>query len=94
MSSLLLFLELFNDFVGTRGPRKTKIAMTIIRSLGGSTSNSRSGFARREGGKGQNISCKPEWREWHSRRKSRYLKEDYCESLLTTSTLNDWQQLY
>ena len=65
--------------------------MTIIYSLGGSTLNPRSGFARREGGKGQNITCKPEWREWRSRSKSRYLKEDSCESLLTTSTLNDWQ---
>ena len=68
--------------------------MTIIRSLGGSTLNPRSGFARREGTKGQNISWKPEWRELHSRRKSRYLKEVSCESLRTTSALNDWQQLY
>ena len=64
--------------------------MTIIHSLGGSTLNSRSGFARREGGKGQNISWKPEWKEWHSRRKSGYLKEVSCETLPITSALNDW----
>ena len=63
--------------------------MTIIHSLGGSTLNSRSGFARREGGKGQNISWKPEWKEWHSRRKSGYLKEVSCETLPITSALND-----
>ena len=59
------------SIVGTRGPRKTKTAMTIIRSLGGSTLNPRSGVARREGGKRQNISWKPEWREWRSKRESR-----------------------
>ena len=76
--------------MGTRGSRKTKTFMTIIHSLGGSTLNSRSGFARREGGKGQNISWKPEWKEWHSRRKSGYLKEVSCETLPITSALNDW----
>ena len=80
--------------VGTRGSRKIKTTMTIIRSLGGSTLNPRSGFARKEGGKGQNIYWKPEWREWHSKRKSWYLKEVSCEGLPTTSALNDWQQLY
>ena len=34
--------------MGTRGPRKTKTAMTIICSLRGSTLNSRSGFARKD----------------------------------------------
>ena len=72
--------------MGTREPRKTKTAMTIIRSLGGSTLNPKSGFARREGGKGQNISWKPEWREWRSKKKSRYLKEVSHESSPTTST--------
>ena len=76
--------------MGTRGSRKTKTFMTIIHSLGGSTLNLRSGFARREGGKGQNISWKPEWKEWHSRRKSGYLKEVSCETLPITSALNDW----
>ena len=78
------------NIVGTKGSGKTKTFMTIIHSLGGSTLNSRSGFARREGGKGQNISWKPEWKEWHSRRKSGYLKEVSCETLPITSALNDW----
>ena len=34
--------------MGTRGSRKTKTAMTIICSLGGSTLNSRSGFAHKD----------------------------------------------
>ena len=34
--------------MGTQGPRKTQTAMTIICSLGGSTLNSRSGFARKD----------------------------------------------
>ena len=42
--------------MGTRGPRKTKNALTIIRSLGESNLNLRSEFARKEGEKGQNIS--------------------------------------
>ena len=80
-----------NCFCGTQGSWKTKNARTIIRSLGKSTLNPRSGIAHKEGEKGQNISKKPEWRKWHSRRRSRYLKEVSCERLPTTSALNECQ---
>ena len=45
--------------------------MTIIRSLGGSSLNPRRGFARGEEGNRQNVSRKPEQREWRSKRESR-----------------------
>ena len=68
--------------MGTRGPRKTKTAMTIICSLGGSTLNSRSGFARKDKISPGNPSGE------------NGVQEVSCESLPTTSALNDWQQFY